>query len=98
MMAGMIVNGVPMLATPFTVTTTFALPATKLGTGITMLLLLQEGGATLFPPTLTVLVPWLAPKLPPLMVTAVPAAPVAGDRLLMVGVTVKVQPLLATPP
>jgi hypothetical protein len=96
--AGMIENEVPMLGIPFTVTTTFALPATKLGAGITILPLLQKVGATLFPPMLTVLLPWLAPKLPPLMVTAVPAAPVDGDRLLRVGVTVKGVPLLATPP
>ena len=47
----------------------------------------------------TVLVPWLAPKFVPVIVTAVPAGPVAGERLEMAGTgsTVKFTALLATP-
>jgi len=37
-----------------------------------------------------VLAPWLAPKLLPLIVTAVAAGPVDGDRLVSVGGTVTV--------
>src|SRR5260221_7360757 len=48
----------------------------------------------------TVLVPWVAPKVVPVIVTAVPTGPLAGDRLVMAGgtVTVKDAPLLARPP
>src|SRR5438034_11029955 len=40
------------------------------------------------------------PKFVPVIVTAVPTAPEVGDRLVMLGadVTVKLTPLLATPP
>lgn len=96
-MAGMIESVVPLLDIPFTVTITFALPAARLGTEITMLPLLQEVGTTLMPPRVTVPVPWLAPKLPPVIVTAVPATPIADDRLLILGVAVKATALLATP-
>ena len=48
----------------------------------------------------TVLVPWLAPKLVPVIVTDVLTGPDVGDRLVMLGatVTVKLTPLLAKPP
>jgi hypothetical protein len=46
-----------------------------------------------------VLVPWLAPKLVPAIVTTAPTGPELGVRLVMLGVsrTVKLTPLLATP-
>jgi len=51
------------------------------------------------PLNLTVLGPWVAPKLVPLIVTATPAAPEVGDKLVMLGAatTVKLLPLEATP-
>ena len=51
------------------------------------------------PLNFTVLVPCVAPKFVPVMVTDAPTAPVVGERLVMVGValTVKALPLLSTP-
>jgi hypothetical protein len=46
---------------------------------------------------LTVLLPWVEPKFAPVIVTDAPTAPVVGDRLLMLGKTVKLTPLLSTP-
>jgi hypothetical protein len=49
----------------------------------------------------TVLVPCVAPKFAPLIVTGAPTNPDVGLRLVMLGddvVTVKLTPLLATPP
>jgi hypothetical protein len=47
----------------------------------------------------TVLAPWLAPKLLPAIVTDAPTAPELGDKLLMLGTTSTVNgtPALATP-
>jgi len=47
----------------------------------------------------TVLVPCVAPKFEPAIVTEAPIAPVVGVRLVMLGVgtTVKVEMLLSTP-
>src|SRR4051794_41806982 len=47
-------------------------------------------GVAAMPPKVTVLLPWVAPKLLPLMVTAVAAGPLEGERLVSVGGTVKV--------
>ena len=44
-------------------------------------------------PSHTVPAPCAAPKREPEMVTCVPAAPDVGDRLVMLGGTVKVMPL-----
>jgi hypothetical protein len=51
------------------------------------------------PLKVSVPVPWVDPKLVPVMVTAAPTAPVVGDRLVMLGAltTVNVLLLLATP-
>ena len=48
----------------------------------------------------TVLVPWAEPKLTPVIVTALPTPADAGERFVIVGaeLTVKLIPLLATPP
>jgi hypothetical protein len=94
------VNAAPLLATPPTLTMTFpvVVPA---GTGTTMLVADQFVGAAMVPLKKTRLVPWIAPKLAPAIVTAVPTLPVVGDRLVMLGadpVTVNAGPLLATPP
>src|SRR5438093_11612638 len=90
----------PLLATPPTVTTTFPVVA-PLGTGTTILVALQLVGVAAIPLNVTVLVPWLAPKLAPVIVTDVPRTPDVGFRPVMLGggtVTVKLTPLLATPP
>jgi hypothetical protein len=97
---GVTVKLTPLLATPPTVTTTFPVVA-PVGTGTTILVALQLVGVAVVPLKLTVLPPCGAPKFVPLIVTAVPTAPELGDRLVMIGVgavTVKLAPLLATPP
>jgi hypothetical protein len=90
----------PLLGTPPTVTTTLPVVAAA-GTGTTMLAALQLLGVPAVPLNFTVLVPWVAPKLVPVIVTDVPTTPDVGFRLVMLGpgtVTVKLTPLLATPP
>ena len=93
------VNATPLLATPPTVTTTLPEVAPE-RTGTTMLFALQLVGAAAVPLNATVLVPWLAPKLEPAMVTDVPTGPEVGFKLEMAGPvgTVKLTPLLAKPP
>ena len=69
-----------------------------MGTGTLMLVALHAVGVPAVPLNVTVLVPWLAPKFAPAMVTEVPTTPDAGLRLVMLeggGVTVKLMPLLA---
>ncbi|PYU04641.1 MAG: hypothetical protein DMG33_13385 [Acidobacteria bacterium] len=56
-----------------------------LGTGATMLVLLQLVGVAVVPLKLTVLVPCVAPKFVPAIVTAVPTGPEVGERLVMLG-------------
>src|SRR5947209_18848556 len=66
-----------------------------------MLVLLQSVGVAVAPLKLTVLVPCVVPKFVPVIVTAVPTGPEVGERLVMLGgggVTVKIAPLLETPP
>jgi hypothetical protein len=90
----------PLLATPPTVTTTFPVVAPA-GTGTTMLVPLQLVGVPVVPLNFTVLVPCVDPKFVPVIVTLVPTDPVVGFRLVIDGavvVTVKLTPLLATPP
>jgi len=90
----------PLLATPPTVTTTFPVVA-PVGTGATMLVALQLVGVAVVLLNLTVLVPCVVPKFAPVIVTDVPTNPDAGFTLLMLGAavaTVKLVPLLATPP
>src|SRR5439155_4647301 len=90
----------PLLATPPTVTTTFPVVA-PLGTGTTMVVPLQLVGVAPIPLNVTVLVPWLAPKLAPVIVTDVPRTPDVGLRLVMLGggtATVTLTRFLATPP
>src|SRR6266567_3928736 len=83
---------------PPTVTTTLPVAAPA-GTGAMILEPLQLVGIVLIPLKVTVLVPWLAPKFVPAIVTEVPAGPDVGFKLLTLGgsVTVKGTPLLATP-
>lgn len=71
--------------------------ATPLGTGATICVLLQLLGVAVTSPKVTVLLPWLAPKLLPEIVTEVPTAPEVGDVLMPPELTVKLMPLLAVP-
>src|SRR5947209_5835884 len=94
--AGTTVKLLPLLAAPDTVTTTFPVVA-PLGTVATMLVALQLVAVAVVVLNLTVLVPCVSPKFQPVIVTDAPTAPVVGDRLVMLGVTVKGLPLLSTP-
>src|SRR5712692_2934884 len=81
----------PLLATPPTVTTTLPVVA-PLGTGVTMLVPLQLAGVANVPLNVTVLLPCVAPKFVPVIVTGVLTAPDVGFRFVMLGaedVTVK---------
>jgi hypothetical protein len=94
------VNATPPLATPLTTTTTLPVVA-PVGTGTAILVVLQLVGDAGVPLKVTMLVPWVAPKLAPVIVTLAPTNPDAGFRLVMLGagtLTVKLTPLLATPP
>jgi len=96
-MCGTTVKFTPLLPTPPTVTTTLPVAAVE-GTATVIEPALQLVGVAAVPLNITVLVPWLEPKLLPVIVTLVPAAPLVGDRLVMLGATVKLNPLLAVPP
>lgn len=90
----------PLLATPPTVTATLPVVAPA-GTGTAMLVADQLVGVAKIPLNLTVLVPWVAPKFAPVIDTEVPNTPETGLKLVTLGagaVTVKLMPLLATPP
>ena len=90
------VNATPFVANPPTVTTTFPL-VVPVGTCTTIDVVLQLAGVAPTPLNVTVLVPWVAPKPDPAIVIVVPTAPDMGDRLAMLGITVKFTPLLGTP-
>src|SRR5438477_570986 len=90
----------PLLATPPTVTTTFPVVAPP-GTGTPILVALQLVGVAAVPLNVTVLVPCVAPKFAPVIVTDAPTNPDVGFRPVMLGagvVSVKLTPSLATPP
>src|SRR5437879_9844352 len=78
------VNSAPLLGTPPTVTITLPVVA-PVGTETMMLVLLQLVGVAVVPLKRTVLVPCVAPKFAPVIVTAVPTGPEVGDRLVMLG-------------
>src|SRR5882672_5983506 len=96
--AGTTVKLDPLLFTPLANTTTFPVVA-PLGTVVAILVALQLVTAAAVPLKLTVLLPCVAPKFVPVIVTAAPTAPVVIDRLAMLGAgtTVKLDPLLFTP-
>jgi len=75
----------PLLLTPAALTTMFPVVAPA-GTGATILVALHVVTVAAVPLNVTVLVPCVAPKFEPPIVTAMPAAPDAGDRLVMDGV------------
>jgi hypothetical protein len=95
---GSTVKATPMLATPLTVTTTLPVVA-PLGTGTVMLVALQVVGVPVVPLNATVLVPCVAPKFVPVIVTEAPTGPDVGFRLVIIGVgrTVKLTELLGIP-
>jgi hypothetical protein len=90
----------PLLATPPTLTTTFPLVAPE-GTEVTRLVALQLVTVATVWLKVTVLVPCVAPKFVPAIVTVDPIPPDVGVKLVIAGpdaVTVKATALLATPP
>jgi uncharacterized protein YjeT (DUF2065 family) len=96
---GVTVKLMPLLATPFTVTKTLPVVA-PVGTGTAMLVALQLVGVPAVPLNMTVLVPCVAPKFVPRIVTDAPTTPDAGFRPVMLGggtVTVNIAALLAWP-
>jgi hypothetical protein len=96
---GTAVKVTPLLACPPTLTTTGPVAA-ALGSGTTMLVELQLVGVAVAvpPPKNTALVPCVAPKFVPVIVINVPAVPDAGERVVIVGITVNGTPLLGCPP
>src|SRR5260370_32138083 len=78
------VKVMPLLARPPTVTTTFPLVAPA-GTGAMMLVALQLVGVADIPLKVSVLVPCLAPKFVPVIVTEVPTGPEVGLTLAILG-------------
>jgi len=96
---GTTVNPTGLLGPPPTVTTTFPVVAPT-GTGTVIVVALQLVGVAAVPAKVTVLMPCADPKLVPVIVTGVPATPEVGFRFVMLGdgSTVKLAPLLATPP
>jgi len=86
----------PLLDTPATVTSRFPVVAPG-GTGAVIEAALQLIGVTAVPLNVTTPAPWLEPKPVPAITTSVPTVPVVGDRLVMVGTTVKFTALLGTP-
>lgn len=72
------------LPPPLVVTTTFPVVAPD-GTCTTMLVLLQLSGTAGVTLNVTVLVPCVAPKSVPVIVTTVPTRPALGLRLTMFG-------------
>jgi hypothetical protein len=85
LMAGTTVNGNPLLATLETVTTTLPVLAPA-GTFTVMLVALQADAVPAeIPLKVTVLLPWLDPKLAPAMVIGAPMTPELGVRLLILG-------------
>ena len=98
--SGTTVNVLLLLTTPLTVTTTLPV-VVPVGTVATIEVAPQlVNVVAVVPLNFTVLVPWLDPKFVPVIVTAAPTAPVVIDRLLMLGAgtTVKLDPMLSTPP
>jgi hypothetical protein len=78
------VKDTPLLAIVPTVTITLPV-VVPLGTGTVILVALQLVGDATVPLKVTVLVPWVAPKFCPVMITDVPGKPENGDSLLMPG-------------
>src|SRR5208282_5700516 len=97
-MLGNTVNAAPLLFTPLANTTTLPVVA-PVGTVTLIDVALQLVTVAVVPLNFTVPVPWVEPKFVPVTVTAAPAAPEVGERLVMLGAatTVNDTPLLAVP-
>lgn len=96
---GVSVKATPLLAAPFTVTTTFPVVA-PFGTTTEALELVQPKIVAGVPLNVTVLEPSDGPKLVPVMNTEEPTGPEVGLKEVMLGggvVTVKLIPLLSAP-
>ena|SRR5690348_14044669 len=91
-------NGVPLLAKPPKVTTTFPLIAPE-GTGTTMDVADQLVGVAMVPLNVTMLDPCEVPKFEPDIVTDVPTEPEFGATLAIAasGTTENARELLLTP-
>ena len=83
-MCGVTVKLFALLATPETVTITFPVVAAD-GTVTAMLVALQLVAVAVVPLNVTVLEPWVEPKLVPVIVTDVPTGPDVTDKLVMLG-------------
>jgi hypothetical protein len=93
---GSTVNATPLLSTPLAVTTTFPVVA-PVGTVATIDVALQLPIAVAAVPlNFTVLVPCVAPKFVPVIVTDAPTAPLVGDKLVILGEAAKDSPVLAS--
>jgi hypothetical protein len=99
LMLGVTVKRTPLLERPRAVTTTLPLVA-PFGTNVAILVSVQLVTGSGAPLRVIALVPWDAPKLAPVIVTAVLTGPEAGERFVILGGTrtVKATPLLAAPP
>jgi hypothetical protein len=97
-MLGVTTKSALLLAKPFTVTTTGPVVAVD-GTDVVMLVLLQLEAVAATPLNVTVLLPCVASKFVPVIVTPCPPSPDAGfsDAMTGVGKTVNARPLLETP-
>jgi hypothetical protein len=95
--AGDTVNATALLAFPPTVATKFPVAAPA-GTGTTICVVAQLVGVATVPLNVIVLVPWLLPNPPPLIVTDLPTGALDCERLVMEGSTVNGTPLLPVPP
>jgi hypothetical protein len=74
-----------LLVSPATVTDTYPCGTAPLGTVATMLVSLQLVAVAVVPLKFTALVPCVAPKFVPVIVTDVPTTPDVGDKLVTVG-------------
>jgi hypothetical protein len=86
----------PLLTTPPTVTTTLPVVAPA-GTGAVMLVALQLVGTAVIPLNVTVLVPCVAPKFAPTIVTDVLTNPDVGFKLVILGAGTALFTLTGTP-
>ena len=93
---GVTVKVMPLVSIPEACTTTGPVVAPA-GTGTTILPAAHEVGVAVMPLNFTVLVPCVAPKFAPVIVTEAATGPEVTDSEVMLGVpeTVKLTPLLA---
>src|SRR5260370_26501560 len=95
---GITVNDTPLLACPFTVTTTLPVVAPA-GTGTMIEVALQLVGVAVVPLNVTIGIPHVSPPVALEILTHAPTSPEMGDKLLILGggITVNNTPLLACP-